>query len=179
MKKLKIVIVIIVGVILFFIMGNFLVIPSSMEYTNADVQYGMLAFAAAVYGPVAGFVIGFLGDYISSDYNEVFIWWSWVIASGIFGLLVGIGCRGMEIDKGKFGKKEALRFNIVQITAHILSWGIVAPLLDIFMYDQPVQTVFRQGFVAALSNIVITLIFGNLLCVACSDITFSKDILSE
>ena len=63
-------------------------------------------------------------------------------------------------------KKDILRFNLFQVVAHIIAWGLIAPVLDIVMYAEPANKVFLQGLVGGVSNIVTTAIVGTLLCIA-------------
>ena len=60
MKKfsVKTIVAIGIGAALFFVLGRFVAIPSPVPNTNISVQYGLLAFLAVVYGPVAGALIG-------------------------------------------------------------------------------------------------------------------------
>ena len=64
------------------------------------------------------------------------------------------------------GKKGLIKFNIGQVVSHALSWIVVASVLDILMYSEPVDKVFLQGLVSFGSNAVTTAIVGSLLCVA-------------
>ena len=48
-------------IIQFFVLGRFVAIPSPVPNTTISVQYGLLAFMAVVYGPVAGALIGLIG----------------------------------------------------------------------------------------------------------------------
>ena len=47
-----------IGAALFFVLGRFVAIPSPVPNTNISTQYGLLAFMAALFGPVAGALIG-------------------------------------------------------------------------------------------------------------------------
>ena len=38
-----------------------------------------------------------------------------------------------------------IRFNIGQVVAHLLSWAVIAPVLDILIYGEPANKVFVQG----------------------------------
>ena len=42
----------------------------------------------------------------------------------------------------------------------------VAPVLDILMYNEPLDKLFAQGLFSGISNAVTTAIVGSLLCVA-------------
>lgn len=50
-----------IGAALFFVLGRFVAIPSPVPNTNISLQYAVLALLAAMYGPFAGGLIGFIG----------------------------------------------------------------------------------------------------------------------
>lgn len=154
-----------IGAALFFVLGRFVAIPSPVPNTTISIQYGLLAFMAALFGPVAGILIAFIGHALIDFSYGWGIWWSWVIASGVAGLVMGLGAKKINIEKS-FGTKEIVTFNITQVIAHLIAWGIVAPVLDILIYSEPANKVFLQGLVGGLANIVTTAIVGTLLCVA-------------
>ena len=154
-----------IGAALFFVLGRFVAIPSPVPNTTISIQYGLLAFMAALFGPVAGILIAFSGHALIDFSYGWGIWWSWVIASGVAGLVMGLGAKKINVEKS-FGTKEIVTFNITQVIAHLIAWGIVAPVLDILIYSEPANKVFLQGLVGGLANIVTTAIVGTLLCVA-------------
>jgi energy-coupling factor transport system substrate-specific component len=155
-----------IGAALFFVLARFVAIPSPVPNTSVTTQYGLLAFMSALFGPVAGILIGFIGHFLNDLSAGWGIWWSWVICSGIFGLLVGIGCKGIHLEDGEFGTAQLIRFNIVQAVSHLICWAAVAPTLDILMYQEPANKVYLQGLVASAANIVTTAIIGTILCAA-------------
>ena len=95
MKKSPVVTVVAVGIgaALFFVLGRFVSIPSPVPNTNIATQYGLLAFMAALFGPLAGLLIGLIGHALADFSFGWGIWWSWVIASAVFGGLMGIATR--------------------------------------------------------------------------------------
>ena len=145
-----------IGAALFFVLGRFVAIPSPVPNTNISIQYGLLAFMATLFGPLAGLLIAYGWG----------IWWSWVIASGVAGLIMGLGTKKVDIEKNGFGKGDIIVFNLSQVVAHIVAWGVVAPVLDILIYSEPANKVFVQGLVGGIANIVTTAIVGTLLAVA-------------
>lgn len=168
MKKfsVKSIVAIGIGAALFFVLGRFVSIPSPVPNTSITTQYGLLAFLAVVYGPLAGALIGFIGHTLIDFAAGWGIWWSWVIASGVFGLLVGIGTKALKLEEGEIGKKGLIKFNIVQFVSHLISWMLVAPVLDVYMMGEPWDKLISQGLMAGLGNAVTTAIVGSLLCVA-------------
>lgn len=168
MKKfsVKTIVAIGIGAALFFVLGRFVAIPSPVPNTSISVQYGLLAFMAIVYGPVAGALMGLIGHTLIDFSWGGSPWWSWIIASAVFGLLMGFGAKLLKMDEAEMGKKGLIKFNIVQIVSHVICWGGVAPVLDILIYNEPLDKLFAQGLVAGISNAVTTAIVGSLLCVA-------------
>ena len=60
-NSIKTVVAVGIGAALFFVLGRFVAIPSPVPNTNISLQYAVLALLAAMYGPVAGGLIGFIG----------------------------------------------------------------------------------------------------------------------
>ena len=168
MKKfsVKTIVAIGIGAALFFVLGKFVAIPSPVPNTSITTQYGLLAFMSVVYGPIAGALIGFIGHMLIDIAAGWGIWWSWVIASGVFGLLVGIAAKVLKMDEANMGKKGLIKFNVAQFVSHIICWMAVAPVLDVYMMGEPWDKLISQGLMAGLGNAVTTAIVGSLLCVA-------------
>ena len=168
MKKfsVKTIVAIGIGAALFFVLGRFVAIPSPVPNTSICVQYGLLAFLSVVYGPVAGALVGFIGHALIDFSYGWGVWWSWVIASAVFGLLMGIATKALKLEEGELGKKGLIKFNIAEVISHVICWGAVAPILDILIYNEPLDKLFAQGLVAGIANAVTTAIVGSLLCVA-------------
>ena len=167
MKKfsVKTIVAIGIGAALFFVLGRFVSIPSPVPNTSVTTQYGLLAFMAVVFGPIAGALIGFVGHMLIDFAAGWGIWWSWVIASGVFGLLMGLAGKLLKIN-GELGKKGLIKFNIAQVVSHLVCWMAVAPVLDVYMMGEPWDKLIAQGLMAGLGNAVTTAIVGSLLCIA-------------
>lgn len=122
MKKfsVKTIVAIGIGAALFFVLGRFVAIPSPVPNTNISVQYGLLAFLAVVFGPVAGALVGLIGHALIDFSYGWGVWWSWVIASGVFGLLMGLATKLLKLEEGEIGKKGLIKFNLIQVVAHII-----------------------------------------------------------
>lgn len=168
MKKfsVKTIVAIGIGAALFFVLGRFVAIPSPVPNTNISVQYGLLAFLSVVYGPIAGALIGLIGHALIDFSYGWGIWWSWVIASGVFGLLTGFGAKLFKMSTDEMNKAGLIKFNVSQVVGHIICWGAVAPVLDILIYNEPVEKLFAQGLFAGIANAITTAIVGSLLCIA-------------
>ncbi len=165
-KKSPIVTIVAIGIgaALFFVLGRFVAIPSPVPNTNISMQYGLLAFMALLFGPVAGLLIALIGHALIDFSYGWGIWWSWVIASGVAGFLMGLLTKGINLEEN-FGKKEIIKFNVSQVIAHAVAWAVIAPLGDIVIYAEPANKVFLQGLVGGAANIVTTAIVGTVLAV--------------
>ena len=181
MKKSPVVTVVAIGIgaALFFVLARFVAIPSPVPNTNISIQYGLLAFMAALFGPLAGLLIGLIGLALADFSFGWGIWWSWVIASAVFGGLMGIATRKLCLEEGEFSKKGLVGFLLAVVIAHAVAWFVIAPVLDIVIYAEPANKVFVQGLFAGVSNIVTTGIVGSLLCAAYSAAKPKKGSLKE
>ena len=172
-----------IGAALFFVLGRFVAVPSPVPNTTICLQYGLLAFMATLFGPLAGMLIGLIGHALIDITAGWGISWSWILASAAFGLIAGLMAKGTGISKGlnegKFNGGDVVRFNLSQILGHLVAWGLIAPLLDIWLYAEPANQVFAQCLVAGISNIVTTAIIGTLLCIAYAATKPKKGSLKE
>ena len=155
-----------IGAALFFVLGRFVAIPSPVPNTNISLQYAVLALLAAMYGPVAGGLIGFIGHALIDLSWGGIPWWSWVIASAFTGVVVGLFAKKLNVNEGEFSKKDVVTYAIANVIAHAVAWIGVAPVLDILIYAEPVDKVFAQGEMAAVANILTAVIVGALLIAA-------------
>jgi len=164
-KKLisvKTVVAIGIGSALMFVLMRFVAIPSGVPNTNLNLGIAVLSVFAAIFGPIAGFLIGFIGHTLT-DLTWGSVWWTWVIADALYGLAVGIFWKFYKLEEKDFGVKEAVIFNGIQIFANLLAWAVIAPTLDILIYKEPQDKVYLQGLVAGGLNLAVVLILGTLL----------------
>lgn len=178
MKKLtvKTVVATGIGAALFFVLGK-VSIPTPVPNTYISLQYAIIALFAALFGPVAGFLIGFVGHTLI-DVTSYGPWWSWIIASACVGLIIGLAAGKFNLEGG-LDKKKIIRFNVAQIIAHLLAWGLIAPCLDILIYNEPLDKLFAQGLTAAIVNIITTGVVGTLLLIAYAKTLVKKGSLKK
>lgn len=150
-------------------------IPNTKLQFNAAV----IAVISAVFGPVAGLFTGLISHTLGDALFYGGVWWSWVIADAVYGLLVGLTFQRLRISEGGFGSKQALIFNINQFLANAAAWILVAPMLDILIYAEPSDKVFAQGITAFAVNGAVTLVAGTLLVLAYSKIRIKNSSLER
>lgn len=147
--------------------------------TGMQPRAAVLAFMAAVFGPIVGCAVGFIGHTLGDALFYGSVWWSWVIPDALFGLLVGLFSEKFQIKNGGFTVKPAVLFNIVQIAANAVCWCVVAPLFDILIYAEPVNKVFTQGATAFVADIIVVGIIGTLLAFGYTKISAKSSSLKK
>ena len=161
--SVKTVVAIGIGAAIFIVLGMFGSIPTGIPNTNLDTSYGLLAMMAAIFGPVAGLLIGLIGHSLKDIFMYGSAWWSWVVCSALAGFFIGLFVKKYGGEDGKFGLKQAVIYNIVQIVTNAVCWFGLAPTLDILIYGEPANKVYTQGLVAGSVNMVVMLILGTAL----------------
>lgn len=160
-----------IGTALFVVLTNVQIPVFIVPNTAVQPRMAILAFLAAVFGPVVGAVVGFAGHALGDAFFYGGVWWSWVFPEALIGIAIGIFSKKFAVKEGGFGNiKNILIFNIVQIVANAVAWIVVAPVLDILIYSEPANKVFAQGAVSFVLNIIAIGVMGSLLLVAYSKI---------
>lgn len=162
-----------IGTALFIVLTEIQVPLVIVPNTALQPRMAVLAFLAAVFGPIVGGIVGLLGHALGDALFYGSIWWSWVIPEAVVGIVIGIFAEKFAIKNGDFSSKNIALFNVVQVVANALAWIVVAPVLDIVIYAEPANKVFAQGALAFLGNIIVIGILGTLLAVGYSKI-FAK-----
>jgi len=168
-----------IGAAIFTLLFMFVKIPSPIPETSFQTAYGLAAFFATLFGPIAGALIAFIGHALSDAVQYGSPWWSWVIASGVAGFIYGFAFKRTKVEEGEFKGKDILTFNVIQIIGNAIAWIVVAPVLDIIIYQEPVNLVFTQGITAFFMNSVSTGVIGTLLLVAYAATRTKKGSLSK
>jgi energy-coupling factor transport system substrate-specific component len=157
-----------IGAALLFVLMRFVAVPSGVPNTTLNLGIAILSIFAAIFGPLAGLLIGLIGHTLVDLTWGYGIWWSWVIADAVYGFLIGFFWRLYRIGEGGFNLKRAALFNGIQILANAAAWIGIAPALDVFIHKEPLEKVLLQGVVAAILNSVVVLVLGTILAVGYS-----------
>ena len=110
--------------------------PASVCGTSATFYY---------FGRLSGLLVGLIGHAIKDSLAGYGLWWTWIIASGLFGLAVGLFRKYIRVTQGVFELKDIVFFNLIQIVANALVWGVLAPLGDVVIYQEAAEKYFAQG----------------------------------
>lgn len=181
MKNLSVknVVAIGIGSAIFVILDRFASIPTGFPNTNLATTYAFLALFALIYGPVVGFSVGFIGHALNDFLMFGSPWWSWVVCSAIFGLVIGLAGKHFKIKEGIFGLKSIISFNAIQIVANYVIWAVIAPTLDILIYSEPANKVYFQGILSATLDSISVAILGTILIKAYAATRVKKDSLHK
>ncbi|MCL2044208.1 MAG: ECF-type riboflavin transporter substrate-binding protein [Treponema sp.] len=161
---------VVIGSGLMFILNRFFAIDIGIEYTYIYLGNAILAVFAAAFGPIAGLLIGIIGHTLVDFTAGWGLWWSWISASGLYGLIIGSFWKYYRVEEGGFGVKEAVTFTFIQASANLLAYGFIARILDLSIFTEYFGRVTIQGFVATGVNTSIVLLFGTPLLIAYSKI---------
>jgi len=168
-----------IGAAVFIILGRFAAIPTGIPNTEIQTAYAFLALMAIIYGPVAGLSIGLIGHLLKDIICYGSPWLSWIIASAFVGGLIGLAWKKVNVGSGVCGRKELITFNLYQVIANVIAWGVVAPALDVLIYAEPANKVIVQGIVAGISNMVTVGVIGSILLVAYAKTKTQKGSLKQ
>ncbi|MDR2143823.1 MAG: ECF-type riboflavin transporter substrate-binding protein [Treponema sp.] len=164
----KTVVAIGIGAALVFVLMRFVALPSGVPNTNLNLGIAVLSVFAAVFGPIAGLLIGFIAHTLTDLTFGFGVWWTWVIADALYGLIIGVFWKLYRVEEGEFGVKQVVIFNVIQLVANALAWVVIAPTLDVLVYQEPANKVYLQGLVAGGLNALVVLILGTILLVGYS-----------
>ena len=147
--------------------------------TALQPRAALLAFMAAVFGPVVGGAIGLIGHALGDALFYGSVWWSWVFPEVAFGVLVGLFAKKFAVKEGGFDKKAVVLFNVIQVVANVVAWIVVAPVLDVLIYQEPFDKVVVQGVFACIGNVIVIGILGTLIASGYSKIGAKSSSLTK
>ena len=114
----------------------------------------LLSAIAIIFGPVAGMFVAVCGIVMAQLLIDGTIGVSWVIANIVFALFISFFADKFRVRDVVFTWRDAIDFNIAQITANILSGCLLMPLLSMFIDKEPFQKTVFAGFKACVGNSV-------------------------
>ena len=164
------------GAALFLVLFLYVKLPSPVANTNFQVAYGITTFFGALFGPISGFLVGFVGHAINDAVGGYGVWWSWVIASALAGFISGLAYKTFDLEHGE---KPGVWYFVLNVVAHLVAWVLVAPALDYLIYAESWYTSFVQGIWAFVIDCVSALVVGSILVYAYAATRSRKDSLDK
>ncbi|CCP88205.1 ECF-type riboflavin transporter substrate-binding protein [Candidatus Phytoplasma solani] len=167
-----------IGAAVYVILSCFASIPLGPNVV-LETSSPFLAFISVLFGPIVGFYVGFLGHIIKDFLLFGNVYFNWVIFSGILGFLYGLTQKTINLKYQIFNRKKIFAFWLYQAFVNFLLFGFIAPISDLWIYAQPKELVFLQGFLVAISNVISYSFFGVLLMFKYSNNYAKKETLSS
>jgi energy-coupling factor transport system substrate-specific component len=162
----------IIGAALFTLLSYFVMLPTPIPGTFFFPSYALLGFFAALFGPVSGTLISLTGMVTVSLLRGLFFerfTLAYTIAAVVCGGIYGLAKKYVHADRGEFGYNGAVTYNVVQIAGNLVSWGLVAPALNLLLDPgRPAAEVFVQGITAGFVDILSAEFIGTPLLFAYS-----------
>ncbi|WP_320128038.1 ECF-type riboflavin transporter substrate-binding protein [uncultured Sphaerochaeta sp.] len=162
MKPVKSVVIIAIGAALYGL-GGLISIP---VFANTTIKPAMaiLALFAGMYGPIVGFLVGFLGHWITDMFAGWGVWPTWMLGSGIVGIVIGLFplMTKHALDSGIFSGKQVGFFILLAFIGNFVGYSISA-ILDFLLFAEPLDKVVTQQLIIAFSNTIVIGILGTLL----------------
>jgi energy-coupling factor transport system substrate-specific component len=164
MKKFtaKTVVVIAIGAALYGV-GGLLSIPLFANTTLRPAT-AILAIFAALFGPIVGFLVGILGHALTDLFGGWGFWPSWILGSGIAGLIIGFFGKATSdrLEGGEFPVKDLVLFICMGLGANFIGYSISA-ILDYFLYSEPLNKVIVQQLVSSGTNTLMIALIGTAI----------------
>ena len=134
-----------IGTALFIVLTEVQIPLGIIPNTSMQPRAAVLAFLAAVFGPVVGGIIGLLGHALGDALFYGGVWWSWVFPDAIFGILVGLFAKSFEIKAGGFNKKKVVLFNVVRwLQMQLMDRCCTG--VDILIYAEPAKKYSHRAY---------------------------------
>jgi energy-coupling factor transport system substrate-specific component len=162
MKAVKTVVIIAIGAALYGL-GGLISVP---VFANTTIKPAMaiLSLFAGMYGPVVGFLVGFLGHWITDMFAGWGVWPTWMLGSGIVGIVIGLFpmLTKHSLDTGVFASKQIGLYILLAFIGNFIGYSISA-ILDFLLFAEPLNKVVTQQLIIAFSNTIVIGALGSLL----------------
>ena len=159
-KHIYLMVVTALGLSMFFVIGKFLAIPTPIPNLSIFLQYVILIVFSFYFGPSVGFSIGFFGHLMIDLLSGYGLWFSWIVSSGLFGLLAGLASLLVNKRFNPYKIKAMLLFLLLVTIDGAICWVLIAPIGDILFYQEPFKLVLLEGAVAFGTNMASVLLAG-------------------
>jgi energy-coupling factor transport system substrate-specific component len=129
--------------------------------TSLKPAMAILALFAALYGPRVGFLVGFIGHWVTDLFAGWGVWLTWIVGSGMVGGLIGLFpvLTRDRLERGLFGRLDFVLFMLLAFAGNGLGYGCSA-VLDHLLYAEPLSKVTLQLFIIALGNGILISVVG-------------------
>ncbi|SGZ04386.1 ECF-type riboflavin transporter substrate-binding protein [Moritella viscosa] len=135
--------------------------------TTLKPAMAVLALFSVLFGPLVGFLVGFIGHWVTDLFSGWGVWLTWVLGSGIVGLIIGLFPKLTKgrLEKGQFSIKDMALFVVLALIGNTVGYGVSA-LLDTILYAEPFSKVMTQLTIIAAGNTILIGMVGYILLTA-------------
>ncbi|WP_412495418.1 ECF-type riboflavin transporter substrate-binding protein [Vibrio cyclitrophicus] len=160
----KTVVVIAIGAALYGIGGLPMFGVPVFANTTLKPAMAVLALFSVLFGPIVGFLVGFIGHWVTDLFAGWGVWLTWVLGSGIVGMVIGLFpiITKNRLQQGELPMKDFVLFVILALAGNVVGYGCSA-LLDTILYAEPFTKVFTQLSIIAAGNTVLIAVVGFLI----------------
>ncbi|MEM0912643.1 MAG: ECF-type riboflavin transporter substrate-binding protein [Pseudomonadota bacterium] len=129
--------------------------------TTLKPAMAVLALFAVLFGPVVGFLVGFIGHWVTDLFAGWGVWLTWILGSGIVGLLIGFFPKLTKdrLSQGLFETRDFMAFIVLTAVGNVVGYSCSA-FLDNVLYAEPFVKVFTQMVIIAGGNTILISIVG-------------------
>lgn len=125
-----------------------------------QVRVLWLAVLSALFGPIAGVIIGAAGRGLFDVLMHTAVSYEGMFSMAMIGLVIGKYAKKYGIRDGLFDWKCALEFNATQLMAGIISWVFAAPFMDFLVNGSNLLEAEWQGMQMMVGNAALILVVG-------------------
>jgi energy-coupling factor transport system substrate-specific component len=160
----KTVVVIAIGAALYGIGGLPMFGVPVFANTTLKPAMAVLALFSVLFGPIVGFLVGFIGHWVTDLFAGWGVWLTWVLGSGIVGMIIGLFpmMTKNRLQQGELPMKDFVLFVILALAGNVVGYGCSA-FLDTILYAEPFTKVFTQLSIIAAGNTVLIAVVGFLI----------------
>ncbi|OED76089.1 ECF-type riboflavin transporter substrate-binding protein [Vibrio splendidus] len=160
----KTVVVIAIGAALYGIGGLPMFGVPVFANTTLKPAMAVLALFSVLFGPIVGFLVGFIGHWVTDLFAGWGVWLTWVLGSGIVGMVIGLFpmMTKNRLQRGELPMKDFVLFVILALAGNVVGYGCSA-FLDTILYAEPFTKVFTQLSIIAAGNTVLIAVVGFLI----------------
>ena len=167
------------GIAMFFVVGKFLAIPTPIPNFSLFLQYAIQIVFSFYFGPVVGFSVGFIGHFLVDLISGWGIWMSWIVSSGVFGLLTGLTSLLINKHENPFKAIKIILFSVAAVISGAICWILIAPIGDLLFYGEPYNLVVLEGLIAFGTNTGSALLIGLPLIFAVKKVHIKHSIIKN
>ncbi len=157
----KTVVIIAIGAALYGIGGLPMFGIPVFANTTLKPAMAVLALFSVLFGPGVGFLVGFIGHWVTDLFSGWGVWFTWVLGSGLVGMIIGFFPTLTKkcLKYGEFKIQHFITFMMLALLGNIAGYGVSA-LLDTVLYAEPFSKVFIQLCIIAAGNALLVSVVG-------------------